>query len=337
MLEAIRGAQQTITFETYIYWSGDIGREFADALAERARAGVKVHVLLDWVGSQQDGRGAARRDEGRRRRGRSVTTRCTGTTSARINNRTHRKLLVVDGAIGFTGGVGIADQWTGNAQDPEHWRDSHFRVEGPVVAQMQAVLHGQLDQGDRRGAARRATTSRRCSRAGGSAAQIFSSSPAGGSESMQLMYLLSIAAAERTIDLASAYFVPDELTRAGAASTRASAACRCASSCPGEHIDAEVVRRASRALWGDAAGGRRARSTSTSRRCSTARCWSSTCDGLGRLDQLRQPLVPAQRRGEPQRLRPGVRRAQVAIFEQDRAWRRPRHLRGVARTAGARS
>ena len=137
-----------------------IGKEFADALAERARAGVKVHVLLDWVGSAEDGRGAARRDERRRRRRSASTTRCTGTTSARINNRTHRKLLVVDGAVGFTGGVGIADEWTGNAQDPEHWRDTHFRVEGPAVAQMQAAFHGQLDQDHRRGAARRRLLSR---------------------------------------------------------------------------------------------------------------------------------------------------------------------------------
>jgi cardiolipin synthase len=154
MLEAIRGAKETITFETYIYWSGQIGQEFADALSERARAGVKVHLLLDWVGS-----GKAKKEY-------IDTMKAVGVevdkyhplhwyNVARVNNRTHRKLLVVDGKVGFTGGVGIADKWSGNAQDPDHWRDSHFRLEGPAVAQMQSafmdnwmktrskVLHGE--------------------------------------------------------------------------------------------------------------------------------------------------------------------------------------------------
>lgn len=138
MLQAIRSAQHSISFETYIYWSGDIGREFADALSERAKAGVKVHVLLDWVGS-------AKIDDSflDEMRASGVEIRKFHKPDwynlGRLNNRTHRKLLVVDGKTGFTGGVGIAPKWTGNGQDAEHWRDSHFRVEGPVVAQMQAV------------------------------------------------------------------------------------------------------------------------------------------------------------------------------------------------------
>lgn len=121
MLSAIGSAQQTITFETYIYWSGSIGREFAAALRERAQAGVKVHILLDWIGGELDD---ATLDE----------MRATGIEIRRynpphwynldiLNHRTHRKLLVVDGAIGFTGGVGIADVWRGDAQDPKHWRE----------------------------------------------------------------------------------------------------------------------------------------------------------------------------------------------------------------------
>jgi len=112
MLAAIRGAQRTVTFETYIYWSGDIGQAFADALSERARAGVRVHVLLDWVGSQKidDRLLAAMRDAG-------VQVHLYRPLSwyhfARMNNRTHRKLLVIDGRIGFTGGVGIADLLAG--------------------------------------------------------------------------------------------------------------------------------------------------------------------------------------------------------------------------------
>jgi cardiolipin synthase len=210
MLDAIRAAKQSITFETYIYWSGDIGRAFADALSERARAGVRVHVLLDWVGSAKvDG------DFVKEMEAAGVQIRRfhkpTWYDIARMNNRTHRKLLVADGRIGFTGGVGIAPEWTGNAQDADHWRDSHYKVEGPVVAQMQAVfmdnwtkVSGDVLHGERYFPALRAV--------GNGRAQVFSSSPSGGSESMHLMYLLSIAAATKSIDLSSAYFVPDDLT-----------------------------------------------------------------------------------------------------------------------------
>jgi cardiolipin synthase A/B len=127
MLEAIRGAKKTILFETFIYWSGDIGNEMADALAERARAGLKVHVLLDWVGS-------AKVDDAIVDKMKAAGVEVEKFhplrwyTLDRMNNRTHRKLLIVDGAVGFTGGVGIAPQWTGNAQDPDHWCDSYFRV-----------------------------------------------------------------------------------------------------------------------------------------------------------------------------------------------------------------
>ena len=139
MLQAIRSARSTITFETYIYWSGEIGNAFADALAERARARAKVHVLLDAVGSQKLDKEslALMRDAG-------VAVEfyhpVRWYTLGKLNNRTHRKLLIVDGKVGFTGGVGIADKWSGNAQDPDQWRDTHFRIEGPAVAQMQATF-----------------------------------------------------------------------------------------------------------------------------------------------------------------------------------------------------
>jgi cardiolipin synthase A/B len=247
MLAAIRSAKVSITFETYIYWSGDIGLEFANALAERARQGVKVHVLLDWVGS-------AKMDESL-----VATMEQAGvqirkfhpphwSNLGRMNNRTHRKLLVVDGRIGFTGGVGIAPQWTGRAQGPEHWRDTHFEVEGPVVAQMQSVfidnwikVTGDVLHGPDYFPAPAS--------AGPAAAQMFSSSPSGGSESMQLMYLLAVTSAARSIDLSAAYFVPDPLTlRALVAALKRGVRLRIV--VPGEHIDSDVVRRASRATWG---------------------------------------------------------------------------------------
>lgn len=188
MLAAIQSAQKTITFETYIYWSGAIGRQFAEALAERAREGVKVHMLLDWVGSAKvdekfvDDLSAA-----------GVQIRRFHPPHwshlGRLNNRTHRKLLIIDGRTAFTGGVGIAPQWTGHAQDPDHWRDTHFQVEGPVVAQMQAVfldnwikVTGEVPHGPDYFPV--------LAPVGTAAAQVFSSSPSGGSEGMQLMYLL---------------------------------------------------------------------------------------------------------------------------------------------------
>ena len=248
MLSAIRGARKTITFESYIYWSGTIGREFAKALSERSRAGVKVHVLLDWLGSSKldPDQLAMMVDAG-------VSVRKFHEPVwyhlDRMNNRTHRKVLVVDGTVGFTGGVGIADVWSGNAQDPDHWRDTHFRAEGPVVAQMQAVfmdnwikVTGEVLHG--------AEYFPPLERRGSGAAQMFSSSPEGGSESMHLMYLLAINAAAKSIHLSSAYFVPDELTRE-ALIAAARRGVRVQIITPGKHMDAETVRKASRAQWGD--------------------------------------------------------------------------------------
>lgn len=247
MLAAIAGARHSITFETYIYWSGDIGKKFADALAERSRAGVKVHVLLDWVGSAKVDEAFIRVMEAAGVEVRKFH-KPRWYSLAKMNNRTHRKLLVVDGRIGFTGGVGIAPEWTGDAQDAEHWRDSHYRAEGPVVAQMQAVFMdnwikatGDVLHGERYFPALAAADSQR--------AQVFSSSPSGGSESMHLMYLLSIAAATRSIDLSSAYFVPDELTlRALLDAMRRGVRLRIIT--PGPIIDSQTVRSASRASWG---------------------------------------------------------------------------------------
>ena len=248
MLQAIRAAEHTITFETYIYWSGEVGRQFAEALAERARAGVKVHVLLDWVGSNkmEDDQIEAMQHAGveilkyRPLRWYNI---------ARFNNRTHRKLLVIDGKIGFTGGVGIADKWRGNAQDPDHWRDSHFRVEGPVVAQMQAVVMDNWMQTTGK-VLHGASYFPALQPAGDSPAQMFSSSPSGGSESMELMYLLAITAAKKSIYLSSSYFVPDELVMQ-ALIAAVERGVKIQIIVPGEYIDTETVRRASRGQWGD--------------------------------------------------------------------------------------
>jgi cardiolipin synthase len=247
MLAAIRSAQKTITFETYIYWEGRVGKAFADALSERARAGVQVNVTIDWVGSitmdekqlQEMEHAGVHVERYRPLHWYSL---------ARINNRTHRKLLVIDGKVGFTGGVGIGDPWLGDAQDPDHWREVHFRVEGPAVSQFQAAFNdnwikttGQVLNG--------ADYFPPLEPAGEMNAHLFISSPSGGSESMHLMYLMAIAAAERTIDLQAAYFIPDELiTKALIAARHRGVRIRVV--VPGKNTDSDAARYASKADWG---------------------------------------------------------------------------------------
>lgn len=248
MLGAIASAQKTITFETYIYWSGDIGKKFELALSERARAGVRVHLLVDWVGSikMDEEMLQAMKDAGVEvERYRPLHWYNLG----RMNNRTHRKLLVIDGKVGFTGGVGIADQWTGHAQDPDHWREAHFRIEGPAVAQMQSAFNdnwikttGTLLNGP--------DYFPPLERVGDMDAHLFIASPAGGSESMHLMYLSAIAAAEHTIDLTASYFVPDELIMTALVAARKRGV-RVRVLLPGKHIDSETVRLSSKASWGE--------------------------------------------------------------------------------------
>ena len=247
MLQAIRSATKTITFETYIYWSGNVGSQFADALAERARAGVKVHVLIDWVGS-------GKMDEAllKRIKDAGVDVRKFHKPAwynlARLNNRTHRKLLVVDGTVGFTGGVGIAPTWEGAAQDKDHWRDSHFRVAGPVVAQMQTTfmdnwikVSGEVLHGD--------AYFPKLEAAGQSPAQMFFSSPSSGSDNMALMYHMALTAAEKTVDLSMAYFVPDDLSQQ-ILMDAVKRGVRVRLITPGPITDTQTVRSASRQTWG---------------------------------------------------------------------------------------
>jgi len=206
-----------------------------------------VHVMLDWLGSQKI---AASLVNKMKQAGVEVERyhALRWYSLGRVNNRTHRKVLVIDGEIGFTGGVGIADQWSGHAQDPQHWRDSHFRIEGPVIAQMQAafldnwikttgnVLHGE--------GYFPSLTAR-----GEQEMQLFTSSPAGGSSSMRLMYLTAITAAERSIDIEAAYFIPDMLMGAELIRAR-SRGVRIRILLPDKHLDSETVRVASKRAWG---------------------------------------------------------------------------------------
>ena len=207
MLEAIGQARSAITFEAYIYWAGEVGRKFAEAMAAKARSGVAVKILLDAVGSPDIG------DEILETlRGSGCQVRwyhpLRWYSINRVNNRTHRKSLVIDGRIGFTGGAGIADQWLGHAQDPEHWRDIQIRVEGPAVVPLQTGFTqnwlettGELVSGD--------AYFPQPQPSGALTAQSIISDPGTGSSAVRIMYYLSIVCARKSILIANSYFVPD--------------------------------------------------------------------------------------------------------------------------------
>jgi cardiolipin synthase len=247
MLAAIEGAEETINFLTYIYWSGDIAKVFADALAEKARAGVEVRVLLDWAGSIPFDQSLVDTMEAAG----AVVHRFRPLhwySIDRVNNRTHRKLLIVDGTVGFTGGVGIGDEWQGNARNPGEWRDTHFRVVGPTVADMQAafsenwleatneVLQGDIFYPEQ-------------PKPGELFAQHVKSSPDGGAQSMHQMILMALAAAESRLRIAMAYFVPDDVIIAQLLDARQRGV-EIDIIVPSGQTDVPMVRRASRHFWG---------------------------------------------------------------------------------------
>ena len=248
MLEAIRGARSTVTFETFVYWSGEIAKEFAEALADASRRGVEVRVLLNWAGSipfeqrlidiMEEAGVAVHRFRPIR-----------WYTLDRINNRTHRKVLVVDGNIGFTGGVGIGDEWLGDGRGPDVYRDNHYRITGPAVASMQAAFaenwleaSGEVLQGQRFYPEQPTD--------GELVAQLVKSSPSGGSRSMHQMLLMSLASATQNIRIGMAYFVPDEIAIAQLVDA-AERGVQIDIIVPGPHISKETVRHGSRHFWGD--------------------------------------------------------------------------------------
>lgn len=210
MLRSIKEAQKTITLETYIWTPGKVSEDFVFALMERARAGVKVHVLVDGMGTLK-----FEDDDRDRLREAGVEIYKYGRehwweVKPNINHRTHRKILVVDGRIGFTGGMCIDDRWAGNAENEKVWRETQIRVEGPVVRQLQAAFASNWLQ----------TTSSlllgegyfpKIESVGRTVAQAYKSGPGEGPEHARLGYLFAIASARKTIDISHAYFVPDDL------------------------------------------------------------------------------------------------------------------------------
>jgi cardiolipin synthase len=207
LLAAMREARETIHFETYVWWKGEICREVATVLSQKARQGVEVRLLVDASGASRMENDLAEmmRDAGVHvRRFHPFRLANLG----RVNNRDHRKIVIIDGRIGYVGGHGIADEWTGNAQDKHHWRDTFLRLEGPVVSQLQAAFSenwieetGEIIAGER--------YFPRLAPAGNSRTHVAYSSPTGGIASVQLLYYLAITAARTELLIQNPYFLPD--------------------------------------------------------------------------------------------------------------------------------
>ncbi len=208
MLEAIRQAERSVTIETYIWASGEISDQFIKALVERARAGVKVHALVDGAGNFKLKLADVDRMKDAGIEFVVYDRERWYNLKFNINHRTHRKLLILDGAIGFTGGVCIEDGWMGDADLPERWRETHARITGPAVRQMQAIFAANWLQ----------TTSRLLAgpeyfpaipSAGSARMHCFMSGPNERPELARLSYLLAISSARKSIRLSHAYFIPD--------------------------------------------------------------------------------------------------------------------------------
>jgi cardiolipin synthase len=246
-IDAIASAQESVNLLTYVYWHGEIAREIADAICERARNGIEVNVLFDAVGSAKMGREltAQIRDAGANL---AIFRPPKPYAIRRLNNRTHRKLCIVDGKVGLIGGVGIADEWTGNAEDPDHWRDTHVRVRGPVVRGLQgAFAENWLEAtGDVLVGPKYLPDLEPIE--GGCKMQLVRSSAGVGDTNVEALYFLAIACARERLHLTAAYFAP----RPAFIETLCEAADRGVDVrllVPGEHIDKAFVRKAGRGSY----------------------------------------------------------------------------------------
>jgi cardiolipin synthase A/B len=252
-LAAIRSAKRTITYAQYFYEEGPIPEEIAEAIAERCRAGVVAHVLLDGFGTLYM---PLRYRETMERAGCEVATFRPLSPFAvfallgygKSNHRNHRRILVVDGEVGFTGGSGIATKWTGNGRIEGHWRETDVRVEGVVVSSLQGAFAenwleatGNVLGGD--------PYFPRHPRTGTIAAQVVRSSPSGGSFSMYTTFLLALSSARQSIYITNPYFLPDSRMILALREARARGV-RIVVLLPGA-IDNNIVRHASRAKFGE--------------------------------------------------------------------------------------
>ena len=209
MLSAIDNARRRISFETYIYETGEVANEFTGALERAARRGVRVNVVVDSVG-------ASRMDKEHFDRLRNAGCHVAQFNMPvwyaleELNYRTHRKILVVDGELAFTGGVGVADHWRGDADSKDHWRDTQVQIRGPIVRTIEAAFYENFLEAD--GAEAPVLDPAPPPFADDGAALAIRSSPTGGSNDLKKLYLLSLASAKRSIDITTPYFVTDEST-----------------------------------------------------------------------------------------------------------------------------
>src|SRR5262245_52875807 len=209
MLQAIDGARERVSFETYVYEKGRVANQFTDALERAARRGVDVRLIVDAVGASQ-------MEDGHLDRLRAAGCHVVDFNPTHwygleeLNYRTHRKILVVDGEVGFTGGVGVADFWLGDAQDPTHWRDTHVRMRGPIVRLLEAAFYENFIEGEM--TVTPALSDAPAIESADDRSMLVRSAPAGGATDLKRLYLLSIAMARRTLDITSPYFLTDEST-----------------------------------------------------------------------------------------------------------------------------
>jgi len=246
MLRDIRQAKRTVCLESYIFQRDEAGRQFADAMIDAARQGVEVRLLVDSWGSSLKDLKKELEDAGVQVR---IYRPVRLYSIYEVGRRTHRKILVVDGRIAYTGGLGIAEQWLGNARNTKEWRDTQVRVEGPVVAQMQAIFAedwtyttGEILAGDK--------YYPKMSDAGAIPAQAIKASRGDASSLPKMFYFMAIQSATRSIRIENAYFVPDSQVReALVKAVRRGVDVQVM--VPGRHIDLPLVRLASWSHYGD--------------------------------------------------------------------------------------
>src|SRR5713226_4934847 len=210
MTAAIRQAQKTVNLETYIFQPDEAGRQFAEAMMDAARRGVEVRLLIDAWGSKLGELQAGLEKAGVRwRKYRPIRL----FSIYKVGKRTHRKILVVDGKVAFTGGLGISKPWLGNARNANEWRDTHVRVTGPVVDQMQAIFAedwtyttGEILAGEQ-------FYPRHDGPAGKVEAQAIKVSRGDASSVAKMLYYVAIKSAAKSITIQNAYFLPDRQVR----------------------------------------------------------------------------------------------------------------------------
>jgi cardiolipin synthase A/B len=248
MLEAIRGAQRTITYAQYFYEDGPIARDLAESMAERCRAGLGVNVLLDAFGALSMPKEYT---DTMSRSGCHVAwfRPLTQYIFRRYSNRNHRRILVVDGRVGFTGGSGVSRKWMGNGRIENHWRDTDIRVQGPAVEYLQAAFAENWLEATGVVLGGEPYFPRPIEPSGEVYAQVVKSSPAAGSFAMYTTFLLAVSSAQRSIHITNPYFVIDARMRDALVAARRRNV-RVLVLVPGA-IDHNIVRQASRRQFGE--------------------------------------------------------------------------------------